>query len=162
MHTHTDGHYQILCKVICARAICVAFLNFFLKIFSRNIERFCGQNVANSWKVWKRPHRKTVWKVSTGSSSWAITAKRKWTFASSSSFLLWTGLPGGVMPCLKWLTQEQAHISNCKCKRTYIFCCSCHAMNLVLPFLLLGKDDKSFVQLFEGKKARCFRITGYF
>lgn len=30
---------------------------------------FVGKNVKSAWKVWKRPHRKTMWKVSAGGSS---------------------------------------------------------------------------------------------
>lgn len=55
VHTDMDVHYQTASKVMCTHALCVAF--FF---FSRNVERFFGQNVANSCNMWKRPHRKTV------------------------------------------------------------------------------------------------------
>lgn len=55
------------------------------------------------------------------------------------------------MPFMKWLRHGQSHIGNRKCEITYTFHCLCDDMNLSLPLLFLGKDEKSFVQLYREK-----------
>lgn len=152
MRTHTWVYIIRLFQKWCVlRPFCSLFF-----LFRKILWAKCGKFMESVEKTTQKNR-----KVSTGSSSWAITAKRKWAFASfSPSLLLWRGLPGGAHALFEMAaTRAHQQLKMWHDLHTLLLV-SCYEFSFA--FFASWKRWQKFWSALWRKKVCCFRITVYF